>query len=302
MKRFKAVVIGGSGYGGGEMIRRLLLHPEVELLRVASLDYVGEPLSAAHPNLEGVTDLVFEELPPERAAAGADVVLLGLPHKVSALVVPKLIPLGVKIVDMSGDFRLQDAAAYERFYGKKHPCPELLPRFVYGLPELSRERIRQSSTVASPGCFATTIELGLLPLARAGLLSGAVQTVAMTGSSGSGVAASAGTHHPVRYNNIKTYKTLSHQHVPEIEETLRSARRRRLRASLRSGERAAGAGHLRHQLRSSAEDHDRRRDPRTFSRCLRRRALRSRAQQAVARGRCRRGLQPRGGGRRGRPR
>jgi N-acetyl-gamma-glutamyl-phosphate reductase len=173
--------------------------------------------------LEGVTELVFEELPPEEAAADADVVLLGLPHKVSAMVVPKLVPLGVKIVDMSGDFRLQDPAAYERFYGKKHPCPELLPKFVYGLPELSRERIRQTSYVASPGCFATTIELGLLPLARAGLLCGVVQTVAMTGSSGSGVAPSPGTHHPVRYNNIKTYKTLNHQHVPEIEETLRGA-------------------------------------------------------------------------------
>ena len=223
MKRYKAAVIGGSGYGGGEMIRRLLIHPDVELSRVASLDYVGEPLSAAHPNLEGVTDLAFQELPPEVAADGMDVVLLGLPHKVSSEVVPKLMATGVKIVDMIGDFRLQDPAAYQRFYGKKHPCPELLPKFVYGLPELNREKIRSSAYVASPGCFATTIELGLLPLARAGLLRGSVETVAMTGSSGSGVAASAGTHHPVRYNNIKTYKTLNHQHVPEIEETLRGA-------------------------------------------------------------------------------
>jgi len=223
VKRFKAAVIGGSGYGGGEMIRRLLLHPEVELVRVASLDFVGEPLAAAHPNLEGVTSLRFENLPPEEAARGMDVVLLGLPHKVSSEVVPKLVPMGVRIVDMSGDFRLKDPAAYEKYYGKKHPCPELFADFVYGLPELDRERIRASKYVASPGCFATTIELGLLPLAKAGLLSGSVETVAITGSSGSGVVPSAGTHHPVRHGNLRTYKPLSHQHVPEIEQTLAAA-------------------------------------------------------------------------------
>ncbi len=227
MKRLKAAVIGGSGYGGGEMIRRLLHHPAVELVRVSSLDYVGEPLSAAHPNLEGLSPLVFEKLPPEQAAAGVDVVLLGLPHKVSAEVVPKLMTLGVAIVDMSGDFRLKDPEAYEKFYGKKHPCPELFEKFVYGLPELDREAIRKTKYVASPGCFATTIELGLLPLARAGLLEGAVETVGITGSSGSGVIPSAGTHHPVRHGNLRTYKPLSHQHVPEIEETLVRAGARR---------------------------------------------------------------------------
>ncbi len=223
MQRFKAAVIGGSGYGGGEMIRRLLLHPRVELVRVSSLDFVGEPLGAAHPNLEGLTELVFEKMPPEEAAAGMDVVLLGLPHKVSAEVVPKLLPLGVRIVDMSGDFRLRDPKAYEKYYGKAHPCPELLNEFVYGLPELARDRIKQARYVASPGCFATTIELGLLPLARAGLLEGPVETVAITGSSGSGVVPSAGTHHPVRANNLRTYKPLVHQHMPEIEETLAAA-------------------------------------------------------------------------------
>lgn len=223
MKRFKAAVIGGSGYGGGEMIRRLLLHPEVELARVSSLDFIGEPLGAAHPNLDGLTELRFEQLPPEAAAAGMDVVLLGLPHKISAEVVPKLMPTGVRIVDMSGDFRLKSADAYARHYGKTHPCPELFAEFVYGLPELNRDAIRRARYVASPGCFATTIELSLLPLARAGWLSGSVETVAITGSSGSGIVPSAGTHHPVRAGNLRTYKPLSHQHVPEIEETLAAA-------------------------------------------------------------------------------
>jgi len=133
-KRFKAALIGGSGYGGGEMMRRLLIHPEVELVRVASIDFVGDSVSAAHPNLTGVTDLVFEDISPREAAAGCDVALLGLPHKVTAAKVPELVELGVKIVDMSGDFRLSDVAEYQKFYGAVHPCPELLPRFVYGLP------------------------------------------------------------------------------------------------------------------------------------------------------------------------
>jgi N-acetyl-gamma-glutamyl-phosphate reductase len=128
-------------------------------------------------------------------------------------------------VDLSGDFRLRDAAAYKRYYHADHPCPEKLTdgTFVYGLPELHRERIQKAKYVASPGCFATTIELALLPLARAGLLEGAVEVVGITGSSGSGVVPSAGTHHPVRAVNLRTYKPLDHQHIPEITQTLAEA-------------------------------------------------------------------------------
>jgi LysW-gamma-L-alpha-aminoadipyl-6-phosphate/LysW-L-glutamyl-5-phosphate reductase len=223
MKRFKACVIGGSGYGGGEMIRRLLLHPEVELVRVASIDHVGESIGAVHPNLEGRTSLVFENLAPKDAAAGMDVVLLALPHKVTASKIPEILETGAKVVDLSGDFRLTSKESYRTHYGADHPHPELLAgTFVYGLPEVNRERIKQARCVASPGCFATTVELGLLPLAKAGLLEGAVETVGITGSSGSGVAPSAGTHHPVRAQNLRTYKPLDHQHVPEIEELLKA--------------------------------------------------------------------------------
>ena len=223
-KRFRAAVVGGSGYGGAEMIRRLLIHPEVELVRVASIDFVGEPLSAAHPSLEGASDLVFQEMAPGEAAKGVEVVLLGLPHKVTAQKVPEIAALpDVKVVDMSGDFRLKSAESYARFYGQRHPCPERLRDFVYGLPELNRERIRAARFVASPGCFATAIELGLLPLARAGLLEGVVHTQGITGSSGSGVAPSAATHHPARAGNLKSYKPMEHQHLPEIVETLEQA-------------------------------------------------------------------------------
>jgi N-acetyl-gamma-glutamyl-phosphate reductase len=224
-KRFKAAVIGGSGYGGAELIRRLLVHPEVELVRVASVDHVGEPLGAVHPTLEGWTELRFEALAPEAAARGMDVVLLGLPHKVSAQKAEAILQTGARVVDLSGDFRLRDPEAYARHYGAPHPHPERLVdgTFVYGLPELNREAIRRARAVASPGCFATTIELALLPLARAGLLRGAVEVVGITGSSGSGIAPSAGTHHPVRANNLRTYKPLEHQHVPEIVRTLEDA-------------------------------------------------------------------------------
>jgi N-acetyl-gamma-glutamyl-phosphate/LysW-gamma-L-alpha-aminoadipyl-6-phosphate reductase len=223
-KRYKAAVIGGSGYGGAELIRRLLLHPHVSLERVASVDYVGEPLSSAHPNLEGLTELRFEELPPDKAAEGMDIVLLGLPHKVSAHKVPDIMKTGARIVDLSGDFRLRDASAYQKYYGQAHPSAHLLDgTFVYGLPELNREKIKSARYVASPGCFATTIELALLPLAKAGLLEGAVEIVGITGSSGAGVVPTATTHHPTRAVNLRTYKPLEHQHIPEITQTLEQA-------------------------------------------------------------------------------
>ncbi len=220
MKRYRAAVIGGSGYGGAEIIRRLLIHPEVELVRVASIDHVGQLLGAVHLPLAGRTNLRFQDLAPRDAAAGCDVVLMGLPHKVSAIKVPPVLETGVKVIDLSGDFRLRDAAAYARYYGAPHPRPDLLGTFVYGLPELNRDQIRAARAVASPGCFATTIELALLPLARAGKLGGTVQITGITGSSGSGVTPSLGTHHPIRAVNLKTYRVLDHQHTPEITETL----------------------------------------------------------------------------------
>ncbi len=205
-------------------MRRLLVHPEVELVRVSSIDHVGELLSSAHPHLEGQTSLRFEQLPPSEIAGDVDVVLLGLPHTASVKVVEGLLDRDVRIIDMSGAFRLRDPASYEAHYGERHPRPDLTERFVYGLPEVNREKIRTSRLVASPGCFATTIELALLPLARARILDGPVEVVGITGSSGSGVTPTAATHHPVRAQNLRTYRPLAHQHVPEIEATLSEVR------------------------------------------------------------------------------
>lgn len=218
----RAAIIGGTGYGGAELCRLLVTHPGVDLVRVTSIDHVGAPLEAVHRTL-GPTGLTFEEMPAAQAAAGVDVVFLALPHKVSATMAADLADVDARIIDLSGDFRLRDAGAYARFYGGVHPHPEHLGSFVYGLPELNREAIRAARRVASPGCFATTIALGLLPLAAGGLLRGPIHTVAATGSSGSGAYASDTTHHPVRAGNLKIYKTLRHQHTPEIEQTLADA-------------------------------------------------------------------------------
>ncbi len=223
MKRFKATVMGGSGFAGAELVRRLLLHPDVELVRVGAADHVGEPLSSALPHLEGLTELAFENLSPREAARDVDVVLMGLPHKASVELVEAAIETGVRVIDLSGAFRLKDPEAYRRFYGEAHSRPDLLGEFVYGLPELNRERLKGARWVASPGCFATCIELGLLPFARAGLLAGPIHTVGVTGSSGSGVTPTPTTHHPVRAVNLRTYKPLDHQHVPEIERVVREA-------------------------------------------------------------------------------
>jgi N-acetyl-gamma-glutamyl-phosphate/LysW-gamma-L-alpha-aminoadipyl-6-phosphate reductase len=222
-KKYRAAVLGGSGFAGAELLRRLISHPDVEVIRVCAADHIGEPIARALPHLEGRSNLVFESLPAAEAVAGADVVLMGLPHGASIEVVDQVMGRDVAVIDMSGAFRLRDAAAYERFYGGPHARPELLERFVYGLPELSREAIRKARFVASPGCFATGIELALLPYARAGMLTGPVQVVGVTGSSGSGVTPSVTTHHPTRAVNLRTYRPLAHQHAPEIEAALTSA-------------------------------------------------------------------------------
>lgn len=220
---YKAAIIGGTGYGGAELCRQLLQHADVSLERVVAIDNVGKNLGEVHYNLRDRTDLVFEEMSPTDAADGMDIVLLGLPHKVSATMTPELLETGTKIVDMSGDFRLRDLETYETYYKIEHPRPDLLGTFVYGLPELNREAIRNATCVASPGCFATTVALGLMPFAKAGLLNDRVRTVAATGSSGSGAYASAGTHHPYRAKNLKIYSPLDHRHRPEIEQTMADA-------------------------------------------------------------------------------
>ena len=186
--KVKVALIGGTGYGGAEILRRLLFHPSVEVVRVTAVDNIGKKVGEVHLNLAGLTELRFEQMSATDAVKGVDVVFLAMPHKITAKVALEVLDSGVRIVDLSGDFRLRDPEAYKKFYGGDHPDPSVLTKgtFVYGLPELNRAAIRKAHFIASPGCFATTIALGLFPLAKARKLHGAVHTVAATGSSGSG--------------------------------------------------------------------------------------------------------------------
>jgi N-acetyl-gamma-glutamyl-phosphate reductase common form len=177
---------------------------------------VGE----VHRNLYGLTDMRFEKAPEDfESLSHLDCVFLALPHGQALEVAPRL-PTGVKVVDLSGDFRLRDAAVFAEAYGREHTAAELQREFVYGLTELNREEIKKARLVSNPGCFATATLLGLAPLAASGALKGRVVVDAKTGSSGSGAKPAANTHHPQRANSFYAYKPFTHQHVPEIEQTL----------------------------------------------------------------------------------
>lgn len=224
MTTIKVSIIGGAGYGAAELLRHLLVRDDVEILHISSKDYIGQSVSEVHRTLVGYDQLLMEDISPKECARNADIVFMAMPHITTAKVAMELFDLDVKIIDLSGDFRLQDIKDYIRDYAPEHPCPERLGTFIYGMPELNEEAIKKAKYIASPGCFATGIAMGLLPLADAGLLTGTnIRTVAMTGSSGSGVKPQAGTHHAIRVNNLKAYKALHHQHRAEIVQTLSKA-------------------------------------------------------------------------------
>lgn len=220
----KVSIIGGSGFLSAELMRNLLVRDDVEILRVSSKDHIGKNIGEVHRTFFGLTDLVLEDIAPAECVKGADIVFLAMPHIITAKVAMELFDTDVRIIDLSGDFRLQKLDDYTRVYAPEHPCPDRLGTFVYGMPELYAEQIKSAQYVANPGCFATCIAVSLLPLAKMGQLSDkTVRLVALTGSSGSGVHPAAGNHHTVRSNNLKAYKVFNHQHTPEILQTLNAA-------------------------------------------------------------------------------
>lgn len=222
MTRTRVAIIGATGYGGAELLRHLLWHPAVHVTRIIAKDHVGERIADVVHSLYGMTELVVQDASPADVVADADVVMLGLPHRLSGPIACEYARLGARVIDLSGDMRLLDAGEYERYYGGAHPLPAELGTFVYGLPELRRAELATASRVCSPGCFATAITLALMPWARAGLVQGRVRVCAMTGSSGSGANPSATTHHPLRAGTLRAYKPLMHQHTPEIRQSLRA--------------------------------------------------------------------------------
>ena len=190
-------VVGASGYAGSELVRILLGHPDVQLCSVVGRRHLGTPLCEVLPGLAGLSELSIEAFCPEELA-GLDLVFLALPHGASSELIPQLETAGVKyIVDLARDYRHASG-------------------WVYGQPEWQGDALQQARRVAAPGCFATAIELAAAPLVAAGVVNGPIAVAAATGSTGSGAHPKQATHHPTRFANMKAYKVLAHQHVPEI--------------------------------------------------------------------------------------
>ncbi len=215
--------MGGSGYVGGELLRLILSHPNCELEVVTSRRYAGEPLYRVHPNLRGATTLRFQKGDMETIAAKSEVVFTALPHGKALSVVPGLLDRGLKVIDLTADFRLKDPNAYKEYYGFEHNHPELLEKAAYGLPELHRSEIKGSQLISVPGCMATASILGLAPIITGGFVdAGRIVIDAKIGSSGAGIRPTIASHHPERASGIRPYKVSGHRHIAEIEQELQT--------------------------------------------------------------------------------
>jgi N-acetyl-gamma-glutamyl-phosphate/LysW-gamma-L-alpha-aminoadipyl-6-phosphate reductase len=216
----KIGVVGASGYVGGELLRLLVTHPKAELNMVTSRRYVGEYVHRVHPSLKGFIDLTFSKLELNRLAEN-DIIFTAVPHGKALDIVKQLYDLGVKVIDLSADYRLKDPKAYVEYYGYEHPYPEMLLKSVYGIPELHRDAIRNAQLVSCPGCMAVTSLLALAPLIKNDLIDTNHLVVdSKIGSSGAGGKPSTGTHHAMRYGVIRPYKPVKHRHTAEIEQEL----------------------------------------------------------------------------------
>ncbi len=216
MSRLRAAIVGGSGYGGGEVLRLLLDHPHVEVAQVTSRQQAGVFVHSVHPNLRGRTKLAF--VPPSELRA-CDVLFLCLPHGHASREIDRLASFAPRIIDLSADFRLRDKDAYARWYAQPHPAPAWLDRFVYGLPELHRERLRGARLASGVGCNATAVNLALAPLARRGLIRSVVADI-KAGSSEGGNAHSPSSHHPDRAGAVRSYAPTGHRHQAEVRQEL----------------------------------------------------------------------------------
>ncbi len=220
----KIAVVGGTGYTAHELIRLLLRHPHVELAAVTSESETGTKLAQYYPDLVQASTLAFESV-KELAGRELDLVFLCTPHGESQKLAPIFLEQGIRVVDLSGDYRLDSAEAYAFWYKMPHSNPENLSRAVYGLPEFNRSQITSARLVANPGCYPTGALLSLLPLARAGILkSSKIIVDAKSGVSGAGKKPTARTHFVEANENISPYNVgHTHRHIGEIEGTLRRA-------------------------------------------------------------------------------
>ena len=210
----KASIVGGSGYAGGELLRLIINHPKAKIHQVTSKRFVGMPVTLNHPNLRSKTNLIYSRL---EDLEKCDVLFVGLPNGKSMSLMNKLSKLAPKVIDLGADFRLREREVFESWYKVKHENVNLLKDFVYGLPELSREKIKKASLVACGGCEATAVILALYPLAKEKLLDkNLVIADVKIGSSAAGNKAKSSSHHPERQGVLRSYKPTHHRHQAEI--------------------------------------------------------------------------------------
>jgi N-acetyl-gamma-glutamyl-phosphate/LysW-gamma-L-alpha-aminoadipyl-6-phosphate reductase len=215
-RRIRVGVVGATGYTGGELMRLLALHPHVEVAWATSRGKAGWHVATVHPALRGFLDLHF--VAPFEADR-VDLAFLCLPHGETAGNIERYAGMGERVIDLSADFRLHDAGRYEATYGEAHPAPAWLEKFVYGLPEVERERLRGARYVSGVGCNATAVNLSLLPLAREGLIERVVADVKV-GSSEAGAEPTASSHHPERARSLRTFAPTEHRHEAEVRQAL----------------------------------------------------------------------------------
>jgi N-acetyl-gamma-glutamyl-phosphate/LysW-gamma-L-alpha-aminoadipyl-6-phosphate reductase len=218
MNQVQVSIIGGSGYTGGELLRLLLFHPNVKINQVTSERFVGKSVPKIHPNLRKQTDLKFDS---QSEIQPCDLIFLCMPHGASMNLIDHFSKLASKIIDLSGDFRLKSKTAYEKWYGQTHTHPEWLEKFVYGIPELHREEMKNATYISSAGCNATVTILALYPLFKHGVIEEDRTVVEVkAGSSEGGNKVSEGSHHPERSGCVRSYRPAGHRHVAEMIQEL----------------------------------------------------------------------------------
>ena len=216
----KVGIVGGTGYTGVELLRLLAMHPQVELRTITSRVEAGTAVSQMFPSLRGHVGLSFTH-PDEAHLEQCDLVFFATPNGIAMQQVRGLLEAGVRIIDLAADFRIQDIALWEHWYGMSHACPDLVAKAVYGLPEVNRDAIRQAQLVANPGCYPTAVQLGFMPLLEAGLVDTAgLIADAKSGVSGAGRKAEVGILFSEAGDNFKAYGVAGHRHLPEIKQGL----------------------------------------------------------------------------------
>lgn len=220
--KVKVAIVGSTGYGGVELIRFLLGHPEVEIVSVISASSAGSLISDGFPHLTDIVVQPLDGVDAKEIAAKADVVFTATPSGVSGKLVPELLQTGLKVIDLSGDFRIKDGAIYEEWYNHEAPEDRLLEQAVYGLCEINGDEVAASpSLISNPGCYATATLLGLIPALSAGWINPqSIIIDAKSGVSGAGRGLSLTSHYGEINENLKVYKVNKHQHIPEIEQSL----------------------------------------------------------------------------------